>query len=313
MPTAPFPVNAQYTAVALRFRNPGYSLIADMVLPRTKVLTKEFKYRKRSTGEAYTIPDTAVGRRGRPSEVEFTDAETPAMAKDYGLDDSVPQDDIDQAAAAGAPDPVARAVEGVTDLIMLDRERRVANLVFANATYPAGNKATLSGTSQWSDFTNSNPISAILAAMDAMIVRPTVGVFGRATFTQLQQHPKVVAAVLGSANSVGLVTRERLAAALELREVIVGESWVNTAKKGQTVALGRCWGKHAALLHINPIADANNGLTFGFTGEFGSRIAGAMPDPHIGIRGGQRVRVAESVGEVISASELGYFFENAVA
>lgn len=310
--TAPFPVNPELTAVSIRFRNPALSLIADEVCPRVPVYTKEFKYQKQATGEAFTLPDTQVGRRGRPAQVEFNGTETAALAKDYGLEAGVPQDDIDQAAATGAPSPLPRAAEGVTDLILLDRERRVSNLYFTAANYAAGLKATLAGASQWSDDT-SDPVEAHLQALDLMLIRATIAVYGRSVWTQLSTHPKVVAKVFGSANSKGIVTRQAFADALELKAVHVGESWINTAKKGQPASMGRAWGKHAALLHINPIADNNQGLTFAFTGQYGTRIAGSTPDKDIGLRGGQMVRVGETLGEVIAAQELGYFFENAIA
>ena len=41
-------------------------------------------------------------------------------------------------------------------------------------------------------------------------------------------------------------------------------------------------------------------------------IAGAMADSKIGLRGGQRVRVGETVREKIIAPELGYFIQDAV-
>ncbi len=42
-------------------------------------------------------------------------------------------------------------------------------------------------------------------------------------------------------------------------------------------------------------------------------MAGRREDPDIGLRGGVRVRVGESVKELIVANDLGYYFENAVA
>ena len=44
-----------------------------------------------------------------------------------------------------------------------------------------------------------------------------------------------------------------------------------------------------------------------------SAIASFQADPNIGLRGGQRVRVGESVKELVTAPDLGFFFENAVA
>lgn len=310
MANAPFPIQPELTAIAVRYRNP--SLIADQVLPRVPVATQEFKYFLYSASEDFTLPATLVGRRGRPAEVEFSATEVTSSTFDYALDDPIPQADVEN--APPSIDIRARAVEGLADLIALDREKRCADLVFAAATYPAGRKATLSGTSQWSDFTNSNPIDAILGGLDAPVLRPNVIVMGQAVWSKVRQHPRVVQAVYGSAVTGGVVTREQLAAVLEVDEILVGQGWINTAKKGQTASVSRVWGKHCALIHRDGLADTRgNRTTFGFTAQWGDRIAGEIEDRMIGMRGGIRVRVGESVREVVCAADLGYFFENAVA
>ena len=75
----------------------------------------------------------------------------------------------------------------------------------------------------------------------------------------------------------------------------------------------RLWGKHAAFLHRNMMADTDFGVTFGMTAQFGDRVAGVIEDSDIGMRGGVRVRSGESVKELVTANDLGYFFQNAVA
>jgi hypothetical protein len=310
MANAPFPIIPELTAIAVRYRN--QSLIADQVLPRVPVARQEFKYVRHTLAEGFTLPETRVGRRSRPNMVEFSATEVTASCADYALDDAIP--DADVANAAPNMDPVGRAVEGLSDLIALDREKRVADLVFSSATYPAGNKVTLSGTSQWSDFTASNPIDAILAANDTLPMRANVLVLGQAVWTKLRQHPRVVQAVYGSAQNAGVVNRQQVAELLELSEILVGQGFLNTAKKGQTPSLSRVWGKHAALIHRDGLADTRgNRTTFGFTAQWGERIAGTIRDPNVGMRGGTVVRVGESVAEVIAAPDLGYLFENAVA
>ncbi|MGH8568783.1 MAG: phage capsid protein [Gammaproteobacteria bacterium] len=309
MATAPFPVQPYLTAIAIAYRNPV--LIADEVLPRVPVGVQDFKYLKHNLADGFTIPDTKVGRRAKPNEVEFQATETSASTQDYGLDDPVPQADIDN--APPNYDPLMRATEGVTDLILLDREKRTADLVFDAAQYATANKTTLSGLSQWSDFTNSDPIAAILNALDGTVMRPNIAVLGQAVYTKLRTHPKVVQAFYGNAATAGVVPREFLAQLLEFDAVLVGQGWLNTAKKGQAVSLARVWGKHCALLYRDRLADANRGVTFGFTAEWGGRVAGSQSDPDIGLRGGQRVRVGESVKELLTANDLGYLFTNAVA
>lgn len=312
MATAPFPVHEELTGISLAYKND--ELIADMVLPRLDPMGKEeFKWYKWNLAEGFTVPDTKVGRRSAPQEIEFNATEQTDKTQDYGLDDPVPYNDI--ANAAGQVDPLARATEGLTDLIGLDREVRTSALVFANATYPAANRQTLAGTTQWSDYTNSDPVQAIMAALDVPVLRPNTAVFGRATFTKLSTHPKMLSAAFGPGGNAGVARREDIARVFELREVLVGASWLNTAKKGQAATLARVWGKHAAFLRINPLLKnvAQTQISFGFTAQYGTRTAGSKPDDSIGLRGGERVRVGESVKEVIAANDIGYFFENAVA
>jgi hypothetical protein len=310
MAIAPFPTQPELTAIAIRYTNQEY--IADRVSPRFPVGAAEFKWMKFDLAEGFTIPDTRIGRRSVPQEVEFSATEQTSSVEDYGLDDLVPNADVER--APPNYDPIARAVQGVTDLVMLDREVRVANVTFGAATYATANKVTLSGTSQWSDYTNSDPIPAILNAFDGMVMRPNVGVLGQAVWTRVRQHPKVIKAVYGPNLDGGLVTPQQLAAVLELDEIIIGRAWRNTAKRGQTTTMGRVWGKHAAFIRRNPSPAGPSAMpTFTWTAQFGTRVAGQMNEPKIGLRGSQRVRSGESVKEVVSANDLGYLFTDAVA
>lgn len=311
MATAPFPVDPVLTGITLAYKNRRY--IADDVLPRLEppLEKEEFQYMRMTAAEGFTIPDTKVGRKSLPNEIEFSGARLTDRTLDYGLDDLIPFNDMQN--APQGYDPRMFAAESLTDLILLDREKRVADSVFAAATYPTANKTTLSGSSQWSDIT-SNPIDAIMVALDVPLIRPTIGVFGRATFTKLAVHPNVVKATQPFAPDRGVARRQDIAELLELEEILIGESFVNTAKVGQTATYARVWGRHAAFLFRDRLARGDSGrITFGMTFQFGTRVAGDLEEPKSGLRGATRVRVGESVREVITASDVGYFFENAVA
>lgn len=315
MAKSPFQYNAQLTGIALAYANPTYSLIADQVFPPVPVQTENFQYLSFPKEDAYSVPDTRVGRTSKVNQIEFGGTLLSDTTEDYGLEDPIPAKDIINAQnSAIGYDPLAKGTEYLTNLILLDREVRAATLAFTAGNYPSGNKATLSGTSQWSDYTNSDPVAAILAARDLLLLPGNTMVFGQSVWTTVRQHPKVISKVLGSANSVGIVTRQAFADALEIPRLLVGSSFVNTARKGQTATLARTWGKHAALMFIDPTADTNRGITFGYTAEFENRIAGLiLDDPDIGLRGGTRVRVGMSVKEKIVASDLGYLWTNAIA
>ena len=310
---APFPVTPSLTAVAIAYRNP--KLIADDVMPRVPVDAQAFKYTSYPKGTFFTVPETLVGRKGRPNQVEFTGTEVDASTLDHALDDAVPIADIDNARnSPGMPDPLMQAAEGTTELIMLAREKRVADLVFSAGQYAAAHKTALTGNDQWSStHADSTPIIDITTGLDACIMRPNVMVIGRAAFTKLAMHSTIVKAYNGSSGDAGIVPRAFLATLFELDEVLVGEGWINTAKKGQAPTLTRVWGKHCALIHRNKNANTKRGTTFCFTAQWGSRVSGSEYDRNVGMRGGQVVSVGESVKELITANDLGYFIEDAVA
>ena len=316
MSTTAFPINPELSAVAIGYKNRDIDLIADAVLPRIRV-AKKFAYTKYNQSDAYTVPATRVGRKSEPTMVDFGGVLINDECADWGLDDLVPNDEIEAWAAQQKPgslvSPMAKSVSLLTGLILLDREIRVANTVFNAATFPGGNQATLAGVTQWSDFTNSNPLDAMLAALDIPLFRPNKVVLGQAVWTKVRQHPRLIQAANASAQTGGAITRQQLADLLEVKEIVVGSGFVNTAKKGQTPTFVRVWGKHAAMLYVSEDQANSDQPTFGFTGQFGDRIAGDIPDPKKGLRGGTTVRVGESVKEVIAASDAGYFFQNAVA
>lgn len=305
----PFPTDPVLTAISIGYRN--RAMIADQVLPRVPVGKKEFRWWEFDQAEGFTVPNTLVGRTSRPNQVEFSAAEKTSSVIDYGLEDPIPQDDIDN--APPNHDPRGQAVEGLTDLIALDREARVAKQVFDPATYPAGYKEELTGTDKWSDFDDSDPIGDILEALETPLMRPNVAVMGQPVWTRLSQHPQIVKAVHGNSGDSGIARRQAVAELFELEEILVGASLLNAARRGQTPSYARVWGPHMALIHRDRSPTTRQRATFGFTAEYGTRIAGWTEDKNIGLRGGQVIRVGESVREVIAAGFMGYFFENAVA
>ncbi len=317
MPRYPFPINEQYTSVAIAYTNT--TLIADLVLPPTPVGNREFVYIKHNRDDGFTVPSTLVARRGTPSQISFGATEVTDKTDDYALDDPIPYDDVEAAKSsgiAGLLDPVGKSVEYLTNLLLLDKEIRVAAAVFNANTYPASNRVVLSGTSQFSDYTNSNPLTALLGYLDTPLMRPNVMVIGQDAWRVLRQHPRIVEAVKGTGAGLGAqgtVMAQQLAMILEIDQVLVGQGWVNSSRRGVAANYQRVWGKNIAFFYRDMLAGLQRGTTFGFNAMWGNRISGQIPDLDIGMRGGVKNRVGFSCKEVISAPDLGYFVQAAVA
>jgi hypothetical protein len=317
MSTSAFPINPQLTSIAMMYRNPDYTFIADQVLPVIPVAQK-FKYTKYDQEQGYTVPDTKVGRKSQPNEVDFGGTLIDSSTEDFALDDVVPNEDVeawekmDKPSQGGPVDPRILSTQYLKGLVDLDREVRVANIVFNPASYVAGNVVALAGGSKWSDFVNSNPLDALLAALDVPLLRPDGITFGQQVWTKVRQHPKLVQAVYGTAQNGGVITREQLAEKLEVKYIRVGSAFMNNGRKGQAASMQRAWGNFCALNFSGRDAAMAGQPTFGFTGQFGTEIAGVIPEPKIGLSGSQRVRVGRRVREVISDPSLGYLFTNVV-
>lgn len=309
---APFPVNPTLQAITLAYKN--NKLIADDVLPRAPVAAEDFRYKVYGKEQFLTITETRVGRKGSLNQIEFSGTEETASTNDEGLKDMIPISDIGKAADQGMPDPVNQAVEWLSKLVALRREQRVAAIVHGAGTYGAGNKIVLAGNDQWSDFVNSDPLTAIVGAMDGMFFRPNVAVMGQAVSSTLRRHPKIVKAYNGTAGDSGMVPLQFLADLFELDKILIGQAWANTAKKGQAASLARLWGKHFALLYQAPGANFQNPEpTFGLTAQYGMKFAGSKENSDIGLKGGIEVRAGEQVKELVFAKDLGYLFEDVIA
>jgi hypothetical protein len=315
MATAPFVQHTGMTAVAVAAKQAN--LIADQALPRVPVSAENFSCNVYPTGDGFTVPETKVGRKGKPNEVDFSSSELTFSTDDHALDTPVPNKDVEAWMAeqkmgnTALVDPRLRATSMLTQCLDTRREKRAADLLFNAASYT--NKVVLSGTSQWSDYVNSDPDYAINQILDSMVMRPNVPIFSRRVWSVLRRHPKLCAAYYKTGTNAGQLTLEQFKEHFELPNLpLIGEGWLNTNPKGVAANLVRIWTNDAAFIYRDMNADTDFGITFGFTAQWGGRIAGTITDPDMGVRGGERVRVGEAVKELVVAPDMGYLFKSAI-
>ncbi|MBQ7567292.1 capsid protein, partial [bacterium] len=208
--------------------------------------------------------------------------------------------------------PQAEAAEYLTELMAVDREKRVADIAFNAGSYATGCKTTLTGENQFSH-ANSDPLNTLLTGLDAPFVRPNTIVMGQAVWSALRRNAKMVQTVYPNANGNGIITPEQLAGILGVDRVLIGQARANRAKRGAAPNIDYLWGKHLAMLYIDASATVSSRLTWGFTAEFGSRSSGVIPAPEKSVRGSVRVRVSESLRELVVCPDAGYFIQNAVS
>lgn len=305
----PFVVDPKLTAIAIGYRNAQF--IADLVAPRVQVPTEQFKWTEFESKDVFTIPNTLVGRKGRPNTVEFSATEKDGSVVDYGLSDEIPQSDIDAAQGNPAFDPEGRATTKLTELVGLAREKRVADIVMKAASYV--HSESITGTDKWTD-TASDPISQITDAINTPMVTPNVMVLGRMEALALRKNPQIVRAYNGTTGSDGLVPMSFIQQLFELDQIIIGASRYNTANKGKDMSLSSLWSGGVALLYRKDAAQLKDDVTFIITPEWQGKVAyrKVMEPGDLGLRGGVKITVGDTVNELVIANEAGYFLEGVI-
>lgn len=299
-------------SIAIAYQNE--ELIADEAFPIVQIPGQgtAYEYRKYRVGEAYSVPDTTMGRTSDAREVEHGFDTIESSTKDYGLQEPVPKKEIEN--AQDGYDPLGMAGEWTMGLVKLDRERRCAGLMFNPNHYPTNQKIVLSGTSKFSDPT-SDPVRVITDALDAMVTRANKMILGQKVATALCRHPKIVASFQARTglddNAVSLVPLSYLQQLFFNIKIVVGQAHITGGRPNTVTAptQQRVWGPHIALVRHEPVRLPYS-RTFSFT-AYSKKVAMKYEDPKIGLEGGTRVKMGEVLEEIICEPNFGFFIEDA--
>jgi hypothetical protein len=307
-------INQALNTISVKYKNDA--TIWRDVMPVAKVEKLSDFYYVWDESTDFNQTDDTLSAVGNRNEILMKNGQDVYACRPYGLGAWIPV-----ALMENADDPLkplSAYLENVKTQLDNRQEVRVANTAFTAATYATGFKATLSGTSQWSDYTNSDPINAILTALDACLQRPNTVVLGADTWRVLRQHPKLLASIFplgGNAIKGGVATSEGLQALLSdegVDKVVIGRRRVNTANIGQaTPVLSRAWGKHCALLYVAPTPSLEM-ASFGYSIMESESLIVRDFDKKRGSKGSEYIGDGWTVDVKITAQKSGYFFENAV-
>ncbi len=176
------------------------------------------------------------------------------FAKEHSLQIPVTDEERENADAPLSPD--RDGTELVTSKILLAREIAIQTMAATAANYASGLSTTLSGTSQWSDYVNSTPISDVRTAFRAVhakiFMEPNLAIIPYQVMSQLEDHPDFIERIKYSER--GVLTPEIIAAILGVERVIVPGVGYNSANPGQTASLGYLWGKDVIFAWVPPRA-----------------------------------------------------------
>ncbi len=311
--TTPFHIDAELTGVAVAYQNPASALIADKILPQISVGTKKFDHITYDDEIFMTLPDTKLGRSSYANRMQLESSIKVDSCLDYGLEDSIPLDDMIQAENSPRSfNPMMASVMYLTGLLQLDREKRVADIVNDDANYADNLKTDIATTNRWQTDA-SDPIKLMLESLDKPLLRPNKIIFGQEVWSRLRHHPKVISALYGTNAGGKLVSREMLAGILEVDEVLVGSSFINNARRGENPNFVSSWGKNVAMLYIDNAVGTRHGVSWGYTATYEDIAVKRGRDERAGLNGAEIVKVTLSCREVAAAKRAGFLLKNVIS
>lgn len=311
MPRTAYPRDEALTAVVIGYQSQDQLMIADAVMPRTSPLKSlKYTYTYYAPGQFTYVPNTDVGRRTKVNEVEFKGEKRHGEAQEHALSHPIVPADYD-----GVENPEAikaDAAAALSELILLDRERRVAGIVLNPANYGA-NAIALSSSTKLDD-QDADIVAMILTAIENCRVKPNIAVMGGDEWNSLKRHPSVLAYIVratGNDNvkAKGIATKQEVADLFSLKEIIVGESVVSDSsdedapfKSAWAGGIAFHYRSTAALTGMS--AGMANRMTWGFTAHI-AKYSNQYTDDSQGTRGVDMIRVVDHCDEVVVANECG--------
>ncbi len=273
-------VDAPLTGFSLGFQQSAERFIAWRVFPNVPVQHQSDKYwvypREYFFTEGFrkSSPGSAAG------EVTYAVDSSPTFYCDVWKERTPILHQV-RANADAAINPALLATKLLTEHALVKLERDWIARFFQGGVWTtdydgvSGSPST-NQVRQWDDYTNSDPLLDVetlkIAQLELTGYEPNKMVIGRRVWGRLKNHPDIVDRIKygQTPGSAAKVTRQAVAALLDLEEILVTSGVHNTAKQGKTPSYGFIGGNHALLVYAPGTIGENEpvaGAKFSWTGE----------------------------------------------
>ena len=292
------------------YRNKFY--IAERILPVLAVKERSGKYAKYGKENLRNYNNQILRAPGtRALSVDYSVSQGTYVCSERSLEKKVPDELANN--TDDPYDPKRDATVVLMDNILVNQEYVLQQ--FLTSTTNLTQNTTLSGTAQWNDYANSDPISDIETAIETVRAatgqRPNIMAMGRKVFLRLKYHPDIREQLKYTTNAS--LSDDSLLSALRdffnLEEVIVGEAVVNTSVDGQADSISDLWGLDAWLIYRTARPSLMN-ATFGLTlMDVPNQVDTYRDEPFRS----DVVRVRKSFDMNVFDANLGYLIKNAIS
>lgn len=292
--------------IALGYRHPEH--VGNFLFPIVPV---------RATGgqiiqfdkSSFRLYNTARAPGTKAKRAQFGHLGKKYALENHALDAVVPREHLRDANEVPGIDLSSRAVNLVMRSSSLVVENQQAAIATDATNYDVNHKVTLSGTDQWNDYANSDPVADVNNAKEAIRlsigVDPNVIEISAAVFKVLKEHPKVLEKI--KYTQTGILTAQLLAALFDVAQVVVGKA-IAFDDNDAPIDI---WGKHVVLAYVPGVTTGMEEPSYGYTYTMGGHPLVEKPfwdsDARSWIYGMTHERSAELTGVT-----AGFLIQNAI-
>lgn len=261
-------VDKLLTNVSSMYVPEGY--ISEALLPFVGSAQKTGKLGKYGLGHL-RVETSITGGRGMYRRVEpITRSSDSYEIEGHGLEGLVTKDDYRNVEKPF--DAENDEVIGLVSQLWVEKEKVLADALADTGTLTQN--TTLSGTSQLSDYDNSDPIGVFSTARAAVRTgcgkAPDTAWMDWAVKNKLKFHPALLDLLGFKDNRPGGLNDAELAMALDVKRVMIADVSYNSAAEGQNDSLAAVWGKHVwfgVLPAQAQVRQVSGGYRIGFNGS----------------------------------------------
>lgn len=299
------PVNPVSTSLSIGFKNDEF--LWDQIAPVSEQPEKSGTYFIWNREFWMRRPDGMV----RPPESQYLRTGYGVSTATYNAFEIGAEKllgEVTQAASQTPENLMTQDVQFLTNLIQLELEKRVADALFVTGVWGTSN--TLTGSDQWSDYANSDPISDADTAHNT--IRRNTGAMvntlfvGKTSWDDLKNHPLILEKYKYTQTSI--MTEALVAGVLEVPEIKVGTSVENTAGENLAYVGADIWTDSALfLVRNNPALGVANGA-YTFMWNEKSNIPWAVEEYREDQTRGTVNRIFTHIDPQVVSAQHGYLF-----
>lgn len=248
-------VDQPLTQFSIASMNQAEAFIAQKIFPRIPVKKESDKYYVFTKSHLFRPTVEVRGPSARVKHRGYALSTSNYSANEYATGILVPDRIADNSDAPLRPYEDATTIISHDMLMFIENNFAAEFLVTGTWT----TNTTLSGTDQWSDYANSDPIKNIDDAKET--ITGLTGIpgqmqsvaMGASVWKKLKRHPSILNAFGGGDSRLKVLTKEIVADVLEVKEILVSEAVQNTNVEGNaTQTLSRIVSKNALVFYAPP-------------------------------------------------------------